>query len=86
MPQESSNLWGREYCAYMPVMAAVMPLRPEGGAQAQHIVVPAGSVVPMPEGVSLGQASIPMQLSELAEPSDVAEYEMLEAGNPKKLL
>lgn len=26
------------------------------------------------------------QLSELAEPSDVAEYEMLEAGNPKKVL
>ena len=40
------------------VMAAVMPLRPEGGAQAQHIVVPAASVVPMPEGVSFAQASI----------------------------
>ncbi len=43
------------------VMAAVMPLRPEGGAQARHIVVPAASVVPIPEGVSLAQAStLPM--------------------------
>jgi hypothetical protein len=40
------------------VIAAVNPVRPEGGAQAQHIVVPAASVVPMPEGVSLAQASI----------------------------
>jgi NADPH:quinone reductase-like Zn-dependent oxidoreductase len=40
------------------VIAAVNPARPEGGAQAQHIVVPAASVVPMPEGVSLAQASI----------------------------
>jgi hypothetical protein len=43
------------------VMAAVMPVRPEGGAQAQHIVVPAASVVPIPEGVSLaGAATLPM--------------------------
>lgn len=43
------------------VMAAVMPRRAEGGAQAQHIVVPAASVVPIPEGVSLAQAStLPM--------------------------
>jgi NADPH:quinone reductase len=35
-----------------------MLLRPEGGAQAQHIVGPAASVVPIPEGVSLAQASI----------------------------
>jgi len=40
------------------VIAAVNPARPEGGAQAQHIVVPAASVVPIPEGVSLAQASI----------------------------
>ena len=40
------------------VIAAVNPVRPEGGAQAQHIVVPAASVVPIPEGVSLAQASI----------------------------
>ena len=43
------------------VMAVVMPRRAEGGAQAQHIVVPAASVVPIPEGVSLAQAStLPM--------------------------
>jgi NADPH2:quinone reductase len=43
------------------VMAAVMPRRSEGGAQAQHIVVPAASVVPIPAGVSLAQAStLPM--------------------------
>jgi NADPH:quinone reductase-like Zn-dependent oxidoreductase len=42
-------------------MAAVMPRRAEGGAQAQYIVVPAASVVPLPEGVSLAQAStLPM--------------------------
>ena len=40
------------------VMAVVNPVRPEGGAQAQHIVVPAASVVPIPESVSLAQASI----------------------------
>src|ERR1700692_2367439 len=40
------------------VIAAVNPVRPEGGAQAQHIVVPAALVVPIPEGVSLAQASI----------------------------
>jgi NADPH:quinone reductase len=40
------------------VIAAVDPLRSEGGAQAQHIVVPAAAVVPAPEGVSLAQASI----------------------------
>ena len=40
------------------VIAAVNPARPEGGAQAQHIVVPAASVVPIPEGVSLAQAPI----------------------------
>jgi NADPH:quinone reductase len=43
------------------VMAAVMPRRSEGGAQAEHIVVPAASVVPIPEGVSLAEAStLPM--------------------------
>lgn len=43
------------------VMAAVMPRRPEGGAQAEHIVVPAASVVPIPEGASMAQAStLPM--------------------------
>jgi NADPH:quinone reductase len=43
------------------VVAAVMPRRPEGGAQAEYIVVPAASVVPIPEGVSLVEAStLPM--------------------------
>jgi NADPH:quinone reductase len=43
------------------VMAAVSPRRPEGGAQAEQIVVPAASVVPVPEGASLEQAAtLPM--------------------------
>jgi len=43
------------------VMAAVLPRRPDGGAQAQYIVVPAASVVPIPKGVSLIEAStLPM--------------------------
>ena len=43
------------------VMAAVMPRRPEGGAQAEHIVVPAASVVPIPQGASITEAStLPM--------------------------
>lgn len=43
------------------VMAAVMPRRPEGGAQAQHIVVPAASVVPVPQYASFAEAStLPM--------------------------
>src|SRR3546814_16822892 len=43
------------------VMPAVMPRRPEGAAQAQHIVVPAAPVVPMPEGVSFAAAAtLPM--------------------------
>lgn len=43
------------------VMAAVTPIRPEGGAQAAHIIAPAASVVPVPRGVSLAEAStLPM--------------------------
>ena len=43
------------------VMAAVMARRPEGGAQSQYVVAPAASVVAIPEGVSLVQAStLPM--------------------------
>jgi len=43
------------------VMAAVMPRRADGGAQAQHIVVPAASVVPVPAGVSFARAcTLPM--------------------------
>jgi NADPH2:quinone reductase len=43
------------------VMAAVTPRRPEGGAQAELIVAPAASVVPIPDGATLAQAStLPM--------------------------
>ncbi len=43
------------------VMAAVSPRRPEGGAQAELIVVPEASVVSIPDGVTLQQAStLPM--------------------------
>src|SRR5450759_914280 len=43
------------------VMAAVSPRRPEGGAQAELVVVPAASVVPLPHGATLQQAStLPM--------------------------
>lgn len=43
------------------VMAAVTPRRPEGGAQAELIVVPEASVVPVPDGASLAQAAtLPM--------------------------
>jgi NADPH:quinone reductase len=43
------------------VMAAVSPRRPEGGAQAELIVVPAASVVPLPDGASVEEAAtLPM--------------------------
>ncbi|MCC6918570.1 MAG: NADP-dependent oxidoreductase [Alphaproteobacteria bacterium] len=43
------------------VMAAVGPIRPEGGAQASYIVIPAASAVPIPAGASLAEAStLPM--------------------------
>ena len=43
------------------VMAVAMPRRPEGGAQAQHIVVPAASVAPIPANASLTEAAtLPM--------------------------
>ena len=43
------------------VMAAVKARRPEGGAQAQTIVVPAASVVPIPKNATLAEAStLPM--------------------------
>ena len=35
------------------VMAAVSPRRPEGGAQQELLVVPAASVVPIPDGATL---------------------------------
>jgi NADPH:quinone reductase len=43
------------------VMAAVSPRRPEGGAQSALVVVPAASVVPIPEGATVEEAStLPM--------------------------
>jgi len=43
------------------VMAAVSPRRPEGGAQQELLVVPAASVVPIPDGATLAQAAtLPM--------------------------
>jgi len=43
------------------VMAAVSARRPDGGAQAELLVVPAASVVPIPDGASLEQAAtLPM--------------------------
>ena len=43
------------------VMAVVSPRRDEGGAQQEMLVVPAVSVVPIPEGASLRQAAtLPM--------------------------
>jgi NADPH:quinone reductase len=43
------------------VMAVVLPRRAEGGAQIELLVVPAASVVPIPEGATLEQAStLPM--------------------------
>src|SRR4051794_15004608 len=43
------------------VMAVVTPRRPEGGAQIELLVLPAASVVPIPSGATLAQAStLPM--------------------------
>lgn len=43
------------------VMAAVSPVRAEGGAQATYVVLPAASVTAIPAGVSLAQAAtLPM--------------------------
>ncbi len=43
------------------VMAAVLPRRHEGGAQAELVIVPVASVVAAPDGVSLEQAAtLPM--------------------------
>ena len=43
------------------VMAVVSPWLPEGGAQAELVVVPAASVVPVPRGVSAPEAAtLPM--------------------------
>ena len=43
------------------VMAVVSPRRPDGGAQQELLVVPAASVVPIPDGASLTEAAtLPM--------------------------
>jgi NADPH:quinone reductase-like Zn-dependent oxidoreductase len=43
------------------VMAVVMPTRPEGGAYAEHVVVPAGAVARAPAGASHAEAAtLPM--------------------------
>jgi NADPH:quinone reductase len=43
------------------VMAAVLPRRPEGGAQSQLVVVPAASVAPVPAGAGFEEAAtLPM--------------------------
>jgi NADPH:quinone reductase-like Zn-dependent oxidoreductase len=43
------------------VMAALTPRRAEGGAQAEQVVVPAASVVAIPDGASMAQAAtLPM--------------------------
>lgn len=43
------------------VMAALTPQRPEGGAQAELVVVPAASVVHVPDGLTLEEAAtLPM--------------------------
>jgi NADPH:quinone reductase len=43
------------------VMAAVRPVAPHGGAQSELVVVPAASVVPIPDGASFEQAAtLPM--------------------------
>ncbi|BBY73174.1 zinc-binding alcohol dehydrogenase [Mycolicibacterium parafortuitum] len=41
-----------------PVMAIVMPRRPEGGAHAALIVVPEAAVVPIPAGLPVEQAAM----------------------------
>src|SRR3954463_14867501 len=54
------------------VMAVVTPRRPDGGAQIELLVVPAASVVPIPSGATLAQAStLPMNgLTARLVPSD----------------
>ena len=47
-------------------IAALSPRRPEGGAQAALLVVPAASVVPVPRGATLEQAAtLPMNVDKL---------------------
>jgi NADPH:quinone reductase-like Zn-dependent oxidoreductase len=58
---ESLGHAGRRLTVGEPVMAVVSPWLPEGGAQAELVIVPAASVVPMPRGVSAPEAAtLPM--------------------------
>src|SRR3954464_12218155 len=61
------------------VMAAGTPGRPEGGAQIELLVVPAASVVPIPNGATLAQAStLPMNGLTARPPLDLSK---LSAGH-----
>ena len=52
---------GAEWKAGDRVMAIVVPRRKEGGAMAESVIVPAASIAPVPEGVSLEEAAtLPM--------------------------
>jgi NADPH:quinone reductase-like Zn-dependent oxidoreductase len=72
------------------VMAAVSPRRPEGGAQSALLVVPAASVVGIPEGASvLAAATLPMNgLTAMRglEMLDLAEGETLAVSGGAGLL
>ena len=58
---ESLGHAGRRLTVGEPVMAVVSPWLPEGGAQAELVVVPAASVVPMPRWASAPEAAtLPM--------------------------
>jgi NADPH2:quinone reductase len=58
---ESLGHAGRRLTVGEPVMAVVSPWLPEGGAQAELVVVPAASVVPMPRLATAPEAAtLPM--------------------------
>jgi NADPH:quinone reductase len=58
---ESLGHAGRRLSVGEPVMAVVGPWRPEGGAQAELVVVPAACVAPMPPRASAPEAAtLPM--------------------------
>jgi NADPH:quinone reductase len=58
---ESVGRGSKRFAPGDPVMAAVMPRRPEGGAQAALVVVPEASVAPAPAGRTLEEAAtLPM--------------------------
>ena len=58
---ESVGHAGRRLRVGEPVMAVVSPWLPEGGAQAELVIVRAASVAPMPPGASAAEAAtLPM--------------------------